>query len=109
METITAEVTGEHVLKTRCRRPRIARTLPRLWCPRPRQALDGCSPGIPGYGKASSLVGYSTPRPPPSFVGPPPRQCRPQGAVRLVAIAADARIVEGEGEGPRRHRYWPQS
>src|SRR3954469_18438318 len=28
METITAEVTGEHVLKTYCRRPRIARTSP---------------------------------------------------------------------------------
>src|SRR3954464_7261717 len=109
METITAEVTGEHVLKTYCRRPRIARTSP-IVVPAASAGSLWLLARHSWLRQGVVLVGYSTPRPPPSFVGPPPRQCRPRGAVRLVAIAADARIVEGQGgQGPRRHRYWPQS
>src|SRR3954464_518077 len=103
METITAEVTGKHVLKTRCRQPRIARiarTSP-IVVPAASAGSRWLLARHPCYGKASSLVGYSTPRPPPSFVGPPPRQCRPKG--RSGSLPSQQMPAEWRGKEVRVH------
>src|SRR3954466_9543862 len=107
MATITAEVTGEHVLKTRCRWPRIARPSPivvpaasagsRWLLARHSWLRQGVVPG--------RILDPTTSA---ELRRPAAQTVSTQGAVRLVAIAADARIVEGEGgQGPRRHRMSP--